>query len=97
MDGSSFRIDWLHVADQGVTANFFGCLLVLLVAEPGLTSLGTTQDARRLAVWRQIEAFYKASHISSDRLPALRAKRFRTKASIFKGTGWHNQATGPLF
>ena len=97
MDGSCFRIDWLHVADQGVTANFFGSLLVLVVAEPGLSSLGTTQDARRLAVWRQIEAFYKASHVSSDRLPALHAKRFRTKPPSLKAPAGTVRQLVPFF
>ena len=31
LDTKSFKIDWLHVADQGVSANFLGSLLPVLV------------------------------------------------------------------
>ena len=43
----------------GVTQTMAGSILTLVVAEPGLPELGRTIEARRLAIWKMIEQFYR--------------------------------------
>ena len=82
MDGSIFKLDWLRAADQGVASTFLGSILVLVIYQPGLKCLGNTQDARRVSVWRTMEALYKDNKISTDKLSELPERRFRLKPPL---------------
>jgi hypothetical protein len=61
-----FKIDWLHVADLGVSADFLGNLFLLL-----LTKLGPgTQAQRCRELWQRLQLWYQANQVS-DRLTDL--------------------------
>lgn len=61
-----FRIDWLHCADQGITADFLGNLFKLLADKCD----GRNRKARTLALWTRIQQFY-IEHRVGDRLQNL--------------------------
>ena len=61
-----FRIDWLHAADQGVTADFVGNLLLLLSTKYA----GNNVKDRVAILWGKIQEFYKAFDVQ-DRLQNL--------------------------
>jgi hypothetical protein len=66
VDAAIFRVDWLHSADQGVAADFLGCLFKLCA-----TLLpGASVNARTRALWLRVVAFYEANDVH-DRLPKL--------------------------
>jgi len=54
LDARCFRVDWLHAADQGVTADYLANLFVLL-----LTKLpGATKKDRCTSLWEKVQKFY---------------------------------------
>lgn len=61
-----FRIDWLHVCDQGVTADFLANLFVLVMDKLP----GANKKARCLELWRRVQEFYE-EHQVADRLQTL--------------------------
>ena len=61
-----FRIDWLHAADQGVTADFLGNLLLLLTTKYA----GNNVKERVAILWSKIQEFYKELDVQ-DRLHNL--------------------------
>lgn len=68
-----FRIDWLHVADQGVTADFIGnSFAALLCKFPG-----STAKERCSALFRRIQQFYVRDKVTS-RLDNLYITMFAT-------------------
>ena len=61
-----FRIDWLHCADQGVTADWLGNLFGLIAAKLP----GANVKARTTALWSLIQEAYAAGGVE-DRLQNL--------------------------
>ena len=53
------RLDWLHLADLGVTAALAGSILCLFVDPPGFPNFGPTIEDRRLTLWHMLLDFYK--------------------------------------
>ena len=78
------KLDWLHLADQGVTATFGASLLCLIVGPPGLSDFGSTIEARRLTLWNLLLDFYKKERMQSDKLKSLPFTRFRHKPPVLK-------------
>ena len=75
------RLDWLHLADLGVTAALAGSILCLFVDPPGFPNFGPTIEDRRLTLWHMLLDFYKRSGLQTDRLKCLPITRFRHKKS----------------
>ena len=63
---SIFRVDWLHAADQGVTADFLGNLLILLSTK----CTGNNHQERVADLWGKIQSWYSENNIE-DRLQNL--------------------------
>ena len=61
-----FRVDWLHAADQGITADCWGNLLLLLSKK----SRGTNSQQRVADLWSRIQNWYQ-EHYIEDRLQNL--------------------------
>ena len=61
-----FRLDWLHVVDQGVGADCMGNALYMLRDKMP----GGNKEAKQKALWTQVEAWYKREDIE-DRLQNL--------------------------
>ena len=78
------KLDWLHLADHGVTAAFAGSLLTLLVDPPGLPNWGSTIEVRCLTLWNMLLEFYKRQGQKSDKLKCLPESRFRLKPPVLK-------------
>ena len=53
------KLDWLHIADHGVTACLAGSILCLFVDPPGMPGFGPTIEDRRLTLWNMLLHFYK--------------------------------------
>ena len=79
------KLDWLHVADQGVTATWAGSMFCLMVDPPGRPGFGPTLEDRRLTLWNMLLLFYKQEGMKSDRLKCLPLSRFRHKPPCLKG------------
>lgn len=63
---SCFRLDWLHIADQGITADFMASLFVMLVGKMP----GRSKEERTNALWQRIQQFYSDNQVK-DRLNSL--------------------------
>ena len=61
-----FRLDWLHVVDQGVGADCMGNVLYMLRGKMP----GGNDKARQQALWTEVSAWYKREAIE-DRLQSL--------------------------
>ena len=62
------KLDWLHIADQGVTAAFAGSLLCLFVDPPGVKDFGPTIEDRRSTLWQLLLHYYKDQKMHADKL-----------------------------
>ena len=71
---SCFKFDWLHAADQGVSADFLGNLFWMFIQKG---QEGNQADNCK-ALWLAIVEYYKAFDIS-DRLPILKLTMIRKK------------------
>ena len=69
------RFDWLHCADQGVTATWLGAVLEWLVHQK---DLGRNMEERIQRVWADILNFYEETKCT-DRLKKLTLNQFRKK------------------
>ena len=78
------KLDWLHLADQGVTASFAGSILCLVVDPPGLPNFGSTIEVRTGTLWHLLQDFYKRQKMRSDKLKSLPTTRFRYKPPFLK-------------
>ena len=78
------KIDWLHMADHGVTAAFAGSILCLFVDPPGLPNWGSTIEARALTLWNMLLDFYQKQGMRSDKLKSLPVSRFRLNPPVLK-------------
>ena len=79
VDLACFQIDWLHAVDLGVTCDFLGNLMYYLLPKwPG-----TTMQARCSAMYRHIQAFYRAGNPGNqlDNLTPLMLRQQSKKTS----------------
>ena len=67
MSLASLRIDWLHVADQGISPVFLGGLFHMILAD---RAWGPNAEARCRLLWGDIQHYYEAQQIA-DRLTNL--------------------------
>ena len=61
-----FRIDWLHCADQGISADFLGNAFLLLSRK----CTGRNKQERTNALWAKVQEFYRTNQVA-DRLQNL--------------------------
>ena len=88
-----FRVDWLHAADPGITADWLGHVFKLL-----LTKLpGSTVNERTSELWSQITAFYQANAVQ-DRLQNLQYTVIKQpqKAAKLRASGAQVRALVPF-
>ena len=69
-----FKCDWLHCADQGVTADFLGNFFAYLVLKK---MPGNNIHDRSLALGGHLEIFYEENHVE-DRLKEFLPKTFHS-------------------
>ena len=108
----SIRLDWLHCADQGVTAYFLGGVMSWYCSMP---RFGRSKEKRCKALWKSILCWYKANKVD-DKLKALKVNRFQSKSApaflkaggavvrkllpffVEMAKGWHpNECTPEMF
>ena len=96
-----FRMDWLHAADLGITAKFFGAMLHLCI---GLAIYGRNQEQRLAVVWKDMLAWYDSQAatnllVKNNRLKVLPLKRFKQdkKRPCLKASGGQIRALVPYF
>ena len=97
MRSSCLKLDWLHIADQGVTAFLMGSILCLFVDPPGQPDFGSTIAARALTIWHFMDRWYRDNKVAIDRLKSLPVTRFRTKSPCLKGQGATVRKLVPFF
>ena len=78
---SMLKLDWLHAADLGVSADFIGSMLWYICEKKKIR--GNTQKARMHALWLDLDRWYDANKVGTDRLPALTKLTVKSK----KGKG----------
>ena len=76
LDTKCFKIDWLHVADLGISANFLGSLFSVLIGKLP----GANKDDRLASLFDDIQKFYKTTECQS-RLEGLTHTMIRKDAS----------------
>ena len=87
------RIDWLHCADQGVSADYLGNLFYMLL--PKLP--GANMNARVGSLWTRVQRFYEEQGVG-DRLQNLTLKMIKQskKSPKLRGGAAHVRALVPL-
>ena len=73
LEGSCFKIDWLHAVDQGVGAEFLGNFFYYVVRE---LLEGVNLKEKCNSLWMNIQAYYRR-HEVQDRLQLLRFSMLR--------------------
>ena len=91
------QLDWLHCADQGVSARFLGSILVYAICRPGLQHFGATQEVRRACVWHLVQTWYKKERVYSDRLKVLPMSRFDLQPPKLKAMAGSIRRLIPFF
>ena len=91
---SALRIDWLHCADQGVTAVYLGGLFHMVLCDP---TYGRSEETRCANLWHEIQGFY-AQHHTKDRLHNLTVSMVKpTRGAIeLRGSGAQIRALVPF-
>ena len=79
----SLRLDWLHIADQGITPVFLGGLLHLMLSDAGI---GRNEDQRCRWLWGQIQEFYRR-HGTVDKLYDLTRTMIKPKKGSIELSG----------
>ena len=79
----SLRIDWLHCADQGITAVFLGGLFHWVLCQ---RAYGPNEEARCAQLWMDIQDFYNREH-TADRLHNLTVTMIKPKKGSIELTG----------
>ena len=81
----ALRIDWLHCADQGVSAVFLGGLFHKYLSD---RTYGRNAEERCGRLWYQIQGFY-AEHQTTDRLHNLTVTMVKPKKGpiVLSGSG----------
>ena len=72
-----FKMDWLHAADQGVTADFIGNELHYFVSHMP----GTTEKKRYEALWHEIQEYYVQEDVQ-DRPDCLKPTFIENRAGM---------------
>ena len=72
-----FRVDWLHAADLGITAKWFGAILHLCMT---LKCYGTSQESRLALLWKDTLAWYAAEGAKNPSATANRLRRLPLKS-----------------
>ena len=80
---SSLRLDWLHVADQGITPVFMGGLFSLILTK---RQYGANEDERVAWIWGQIQEYY-AREGTQDRLLNLTRSMIKPKTGSIELSG----------
>ena len=91
-----FRIDWLHCADLGITANMWGAILHICV---GMPKYGSNQQQRLDVIWADMLGWYDTTGVRTDRLKRLPLKRFKHKKArpCLKASAGQIRALVPWF
>ena len=79
----SLRIDWLHVADQGITPVFLGGLFHMVLSDK---AYGRSEEVRCLWSWQEVQTFYKETGVV-DRLHNLVKTMVKPKKGSIELTG----------
>ena len=80
---ASLRLDWLHIADQGITPVFLGGLMHLMLSDAGI---GRNVEQRCRWLWGQIQVFYRR-HGTVDRLHDLTVTMIKPKKGSIELSG----------
>ena len=80
---SSLRLDWLHIADQGITPVFLGGLFHYIIS---LADYGPNEDVRLEWLWNEIQAFYDREQ-TQDRLFNLTKTMIKPKTGSIELSG----------
>ena len=83
MSMQALRIDWLHVADQGITPVFLGGLFHLVLCDP---NCGPSAEARCNWLWERIQQYYQDEKVE-DRLYNLTTTMIKPKKGSIELTG----------
>ena len=70
------KLDWLHAADLGVSADFIGSMLWYICVEKRIA--GNTQNNRMDALWADLLGYYDRNK-TENRLPALNKGTIKSK------------------
>ena len=81
LTASQFYIDWLHVADLGVTQDLLGNLLYHLVATNRYLK-GTSQEERVKEIFLKMQQYYAQTEVPArlDNLTLLMLRKNRTSS-----------------
>lgn len=71
-----FRLDWLHIADLGVAADFIGNFFEMVLSKMP----GTTREARAAEIWKEMQKFYVAGFVA-DRMKSFDCKNFQASGN----------------
>jgi hypothetical protein len=93
LDTKCFKIDWLHVADQGISANFLGSLFSVLIDKMP----GSSKDDRLASLFADIQNFYKTTGCQSklDGLTHTMIQKNATSTPKLRGRGADIRALVP--
>ena len=87
MSMSCLRLDWLHVADQGITPVFLGGLFHLILSD---LSLGRNEEERCKLLWTEVQDFY-TRHGVVDQLFDLTVRMIKPKKGSVELSGSGSQ------
>ena len=79
----SLRIDWLHCADQGVSAVFLGGFFHWYLCQ---RAHGPNEESRCAQLWLEIQGFYRQEHVQ-DKLHNLTVSMIKPKKGSIELTG----------
>ena len=90
----ALRIDWLHVADQGITPVFLAGLFHVVITDK---SIGPNQEARLKVLWASIKEFYMRTGVV-DKLHDLTLTMIKPKKGPLElgGSGAQVRALVPF-
>ena len=83
MSMHALRIDWLHVADQGITPVFLGGLFHVVLCD---RRLGANEEERCAWLWASIQEYYRAENVA-DRLHYLVKTMIKPKKGSIEMAG----------
>ena len=83
MSLASLRIDWLHVADQGISPVFLGGLLHMLLGD---RALGPNAEARCEWIWTHLQRWYEREG-TADRLQNLTVRMIKPQKGAIELSG----------
>ena len=93
-DNQSFKIDWLHVADIGVTAYMLGGVLF---AASKMAWLGRNKNERTLRIFIRMQAWYRDQGQKEDRMGRLDVNMFKKRPPHLRGSAACLRKLVPFF